>query len=321
MMPSVTLPGSGLKTSRIGLGCGRLNGGIDTRGSVALIEVAMEAGIRHFDVAPSYGLGLAETVLGQALQGQADVTIATKVGIEPARHGFAKSLARAVLKPVASRIPALKARLIAAAAAPATTTHGHFTPEAMQASLDRSLLALRRDRIDLYLLHEPPPTLTKEVEATLTGFRDRGLIAAFGSGTGGLEDTLPAAGQAAQFRWRPSDGPAAAGRMAIRHGMLRWGLPLLHKAMSEGALADPAIRAGLSGDLRFDLDDPAAAPPLLLTLVLSQFPDDMILVSSNDPKRIRTLTTGVDWSAAGGQDARFNAGRDRLLAAMVAADV
>lgn len=320
-MQTVHLPGSGLKTSRIGLGCGRLNGGIETRASMALIEAAMDAGIRHFDVAPSYGLGLAEAVLGRALQGRSDVTVATKVGIEPGRHGLAKSLARAVLKPVAARIPALKARLIAAAAAPAATTHGHFTPEAMQASLDRSLTALKRDRIDLYLLHEPPPTLAVEVEATLTAFRDRGSIAAFGAGTGGLEETLPVTGQAAQFRWGPSEAVARDGRMAIRHGMLRWGMSLLQKAVSEGALSDPEMRAALSGALRFDLDDPATAAPLLLTLVLSQFPEDMILVSSNDPKRIRTLTTGVDWSAAGGQDAGFNAARDRLLGAMVAADV
>ena len=69
--------------------------------------------IRHFDVAPMYGFGKAEKLLGQSFRGRTDeITITTKYGLEPTKKnaGLAASLhrmARVLLK----NVPAVKRRL------------------------------------------------------------------------------------------------------------------------------------------------------------------------------------------------------------------
>jgi D-threo-aldose 1-dehydrogenase len=53
---------------------------------VQVLRAAYHAGVRHFDVAPLYGLGLAESEIGRFARGRGDtITIATKFGIAPAR--------------------------------------------------------------------------------------------------------------------------------------------------------------------------------------------------------------------------------------------
>jgi D-threo-aldose 1-dehydrogenase len=59
-MRTVTLPG-GRPTTCLGFGCGPLLGGPYARGSRAVIDLAYEAGFRHFDVAPSTGWGSPRT--------------------------------------------------------------------------------------------------------------------------------------------------------------------------------------------------------------------------------------------------------------------
>jgi D-threo-aldose 1-dehydrogenase len=52
-----------------------------------VFDAAYEAGVRHFDVAPLYGLGVAEKELGRLLlRVPADVTVATKFGLR-GRYG------------------------------------------------------------------------------------------------------------------------------------------------------------------------------------------------------------------------------------------
>ena len=80
-MHSVPVSGApGFQASRIALGCGRLTAGAGLKRSEAIIKAALEGGITHFDVAPSYGLGSAEDAVG-ILLGNTAVTITTKVGI------------------------------------------------------------------------------------------------------------------------------------------------------------------------------------------------------------------------------------------------
>mgnify|MGYP001163272785 CR=1 FL=1 len=48
--------------------------------SIAAIRRALDLGIRFFDTASNYGGGRSEEVLGRALEGRADVVIASKFG-------------------------------------------------------------------------------------------------------------------------------------------------------------------------------------------------------------------------------------------------
>ena len=73
--------------SAVGFGCWGISGGdvwnnTTDADSIAAIHHALDRGINVFDVAPVYGLGHAETILGQALQGHRHaVIIASKCGL------------------------------------------------------------------------------------------------------------------------------------------------------------------------------------------------------------------------------------------------
>ena len=73
---------TGLRVSALGFGCGNV-GGLMVRGTPAdrerAVARAIELGINYFDTAPSYGNGLSERHLGQALSAlKADVYVGTK---------------------------------------------------------------------------------------------------------------------------------------------------------------------------------------------------------------------------------------------------
>lgn len=75
----------------IGIGCWGMSdayGPADDKQSIATIEAALAAGIRHFDTADVYGNGHNETLLGRALAGRRqDVFLATKFGFVGDEHG------------------------------------------------------------------------------------------------------------------------------------------------------------------------------------------------------------------------------------------
>ncbi|WP_414902372.1 aldo/keto reductase [Sphingomonas flavalba] len=96
-----------LSTRPLGLGCaslGNLYRAISDDLARETVEAAWDAGIRYFDTAPYYGLGLSERRLGDALRGRAraNYRLSTKVGrlLDPdgrpdlpsERHGFHTSM-------------------------------------------------------------------------------------------------------------------------------------------------------------------------------------------------------------------------------------
>ena len=87
-MKMVLVPGIARPITQIALGCGRLNGRLERRSSARIVEAALALGIRHFDTAPSYGMGTADEVLGSVLSGVDGVTITSKVGIARPQYSW-----------------------------------------------------------------------------------------------------------------------------------------------------------------------------------------------------------------------------------------
>jgi aryl-alcohol dehydrogenase-like predicted oxidoreductase len=112
---------TGLSVSEIGLGGGGIGavyGRTTTEDAVRTVGRALELGVNFFDVAPAYGDGLAERVLGEALAGRrADAIVATKVALNEDSFGDLRGFARR--------------------------------------SVDASLARLGTDRLDLLLVHNP----------------------------------------------------------------------------------------------------------------------------------------------------------------------
>ena len=114
-------------------------------------------GIRHYDVAPSYGFGEAEGCLGEFLSQHAgEATVTTKFGIPPAEASSFWGVARGLARPVIKLFPGMKVKLKGAAsvAGGPKAARPVFDAGSAKASLDRSLAALKVDRLDVFLLHE-----------------------------------------------------------------------------------------------------------------------------------------------------------------------
>ena len=92
-----------LSLSPLGLGCaqlGNLYHAISDETAAATVRRAWDEGVRYFDTAPHYGLGLSETRLGAALRSfpRDEYVLSTKVGrvLEPNPDGAgAQSTTRA----------------------------------------------------------------------------------------------------------------------------------------------------------------------------------------------------------------------------------
>ena len=143
-MRETVIQGTGIRVSRLGYGTGALHHLFSASARQRLLNEAACLGIRHFDTAPSYGLGLAERDLGEFLRGRrSDFTVATKVGLYPAAGGSRHAAPVWVRKAFGRVIPAL------------SSTVADWNVARARQSLDESLRRLGADYVDFLFLHEP----------------------------------------------------------------------------------------------------------------------------------------------------------------------
>ena len=145
----------------------------------ATVDAAWDNGIRAFDTAPHYGVGLSEQRLGAALRQHPRETysISTKVGriLEPAAdpHGDDRANGFAV--------PAIHRR------------RWDFSADGVRRSLDESLRRLGLDRVDIVYLHDPDDHAEQalaEAYPALEKLRSEGVVGAIGVGMN--QSALPA---------------------------------------------------------------------------------------------------------------------------------
>jgi aryl-alcohol dehydrogenase-like predicted oxidoreductase len=268
-------------------------GALNRGQSLRLLDAAYEAGIRHFDVAPMYGYGEAESLLGEFLQQhRSDVTVTTKYGIAPPKRGGALRAARRVVGPIVQRIPALKRRLARAAGAVAVPPErSKFSAGEARASLENSLRLLRTDFIDVLLLHE----------AEAYDLRDDGLlrfleeavtqkkIGSFGVGSDSAK--IPALlrdrtayCRVVQHDWSVLDAQEqTSAAFHIHHRALTDRLHTLHAALT----SDPQRCRRWSETTGRDLARREELASLMLKAALVLHPNTILLVSSKNPAHIR----------------------------------
>jgi D-threo-aldose 1-dehydrogenase len=288
----IRLASSGRETTRLGYGCSSIMGALGRRQSLRLLEAAYDAGIRHFDVAPMYGYGEAESCLGELRARRNDITITTKYGIAPLKRGGMLRAARRVVGPVLQRVPAIKRRLVRAAGALAAPAEkSRFSADEASVSLENSLRALRTDFIDVWLLHEAEASdLTDDA---LLNFLHHAVaqkkIGTFGVGsdTAKLPALLrerPAYCQVVQHDWSVLDpleshGPA----FHIHHRALTDRLHVLHDNLS----ADRQHCNRWSEITGRDLARREQLAALMLKAALVLYPNTVVLVSSKNPAHIK----------------------------------
>jgi D-threo-aldose 1-dehydrogenase len=160
----------GVTVTRLGLGCAPLGNLFDTvtdEDAAATVAAAWDAGIRYFDTAPLYGLGLSEERVGRALAGRPrdEYVLATKVG--------------RLIEDVPGADPGIFA------VAPGREATFDYSRDAVLRSIDASLGRLGLDRIDVVLVHDPDEHETAALDhafPALLTLRDEGVIRAVGGG-------------------------------------------------------------------------------------------------------------------------------------------
>lgn len=303
-MQTIPLGSTGRTTTRLGFGCSSIMGVLDRRQSLALLESAFDAGIRHFDTAPMYGYGEAESCLGEFLnRHRGELTVTTKFGIPPAKSRALVRTARAILGPLVQRFPALKNRLRRPASSadpagpqPPVAANPIFTAEQARTSLDSSLTALRVERIDLLLLHDVKPIDLADgsrSDALLRFLQDAvqdGKIGMFGVGTDReivpeLESEHPAYCAAMQYEWSVLN-PPVSGSAGFR--LNHRALSRHFRALAETLEADIDRCRRWSEEVGEDLADPEILPHLMLKASCVLNPASLVLFSSKRPHHIRT---------------------------------
>jgi aryl-alcohol dehydrogenase-like predicted oxidoreductase len=302
-MDQIALGTSGRHTTRLGFGCGNLMGATGHRDSLKLLETAFDAGIRHFDVAPMYGYGEAESCLGDFLaRHREQITVTTKYGIAPVKKSALISLGRRVAGPLVRQLPGLKQRLAKTANA---LTHidqrPSFTTAEARASLDRSLAALRTDRIDLWLLHEAT-ALDLQDDALLSLLEaevEKGTIGTFGVGSSAdkipaLVHDRPAYCRTLQYEWSVFDAPIRqSAHFRIHHRALTANFRTLHSAL----IKNQTVCQRWSASTDADLSDEETLAHLVLKAALVLNPASIILFSSKNPAHIEANVRTADVSS------------------------
>jgi D-threo-aldose 1-dehydrogenase len=182
-MDTTTLGRSTVRVTRLSYGAaaiGNLYQSVDDDAALGAVEAAWAEGIRAFDTAPHYGLGLSERRLGQFLRDQPreSFTISTKVGriLEPVAHPEGDDLAAGGFA-----VPATHLR------------RWDFSADGINRSLAESLERLGLDRVDIVYLHDPDDHAEQalaEAYPALEKLRAQGVVGAIGLGI--KQSALPA---------------------------------------------------------------------------------------------------------------------------------
>jgi D-threo-aldose 1-dehydrogenase len=174
-MTSGRLPELGVHLTPLGFGSapiGNLYTAVDDETAAATVDAAWSAGIRYFDTAPHYGLGLAERRLGAALadRPRSEFTISTKVGRllcpNPSPTGSDLSAGGFDVRDDLVRVR-------------------DYSGDGVTRSLESSLTRLGLDKVDIVLIHDPDDYVDQAINEAIPALRalqSQGMVSAIGVG-------------------------------------------------------------------------------------------------------------------------------------------
>lgn len=156
MLRTNQLAGFDQAQSCIGFGCASLGSRISAKAGLDALTRGFDSGITWYDVAPPYGAGEAEAILGTFLRGRRDkVTVCTKVGLAPPRRNGVLRTVYALGRPVVGVLGSARRAFRKVSAT--RNVKQALTPELIEASIARSLTRLGTDHVDVLALHDPDP--------------------------------------------------------------------------------------------------------------------------------------------------------------------
>jgi D-threo-aldose 1-dehydrogenase len=171
-LPREPIGATGLAVTRLMLGTAPLGGlfePVSDADAQATLEAAWAAGIRGFDTAPHYGVGLSEQRLGAFLAGlpRDQYVLSTKVG--------------RLLVPAGGKVEGVESFY----GTPRLTRVRDYSRDGVRASLEASLERLGADRIDVALVHDAEDHMAEALDEAipaLAELRSAGVVSAIGVG-------------------------------------------------------------------------------------------------------------------------------------------
>jgi myo-inositol catabolism protein IolS len=151
---------TGLSVSTVSMGCNRLgDAGVDPSAWPPLVERALRLGVNLFDTSISYNQGRSEAIVGEVTNRSArPVVLSTKVGFD---IDFERP------------------------ATPPERPIRDFSARAILRDIDGQLSRLRRETIDLYMLHSPSVSVLESDDwaVAIDALKQQGKIRWFGIST------------------------------------------------------------------------------------------------------------------------------------------
>jgi len=172
-LPRREIRTTGVQLTTLGFGAAPIAGlyrAVDEKTARATIDAAWKGGIRYFDTAPHYGLGLSERRLGEALRDRPrdDMVVSSKVG-----------------RLLVPRTPAA-ARDDELFDVPGDLTRRRdYSRDGVLRSLEATLHRTGLDRVDALYVHDPDEhwqEAAEEAVPALVELREAGVIGAIGVG-------------------------------------------------------------------------------------------------------------------------------------------
>ena len=228
---------------RVGLGTwaigGWMWGGSDEAECIQTIQHAIDAGINLVDTAPVYGFGRSEEIVGKALAegGRRDrAVLATKVALEWTEDG---------------------------------KVYRNSTPARIRQEIEDSLRRLKTDRIDIYQVHWPDPSVPiEETAGALLELQKQGKILALG-----VSNYTPEQ----MDRWRKvgplhtTQPPYNIFEREIEADVLPYSLEHKLIVLSYGAICRGLLSGKVTAERKFEGDDLRNKDPKFLQPRLGQY--------------------------------------------------
>jgi D-threo-aldose 1-dehydrogenase len=172
-MKTRKLNGTPVTVTELGFGAaviGNLYRAISDQEAVDAVDAAWAAGIRYFDTAPHYGLGLSERRLGTALAGRPreEIVVSSKVGrlLVPNESPTGQDSEGFAVPDDWHRVR-------------------DYSRDGVLRSIEASLARTGLDRLDIVYVHDPDDwwqQAADEAMPALAELRDQGMIGAIGAG-------------------------------------------------------------------------------------------------------------------------------------------
>jgi D-threo-aldose 1-dehydrogenase len=299
-------------------GAFRLPSGSERR---RLLDAAYDAGFRHFDVAPMYGMGQAERELAALLAKRgSSVTVTTKFGIDASVFGRAVGKVQGPIRRVLAAKPSMNTDLQKTASGPASSAAGRllyrptgFSQEAARKSLQRSLHALSRGTIELFILHDPLPQEMAFAErdgtiAYLEEERAAGRIGNWGVAVHdphltGPDSSLIERAPFLQFRDHLflELTPKVMTSQVATYGALAGALPRIEQFFD----ADPLARKRWVDELDLTESGPRSLASAILRETTRRNPFGPVLFTTTKPHRLQPAMEAIHFDAPIDESARI----------------